>query len=360
MDVLVTGGAGFIGSWVVKGLLDRGCKVVALDDLSNGSMRNISNNMIQYPESLKFIEGDVRDNNLLRSLFDENNFEVCFHLAASINVQDSIDNPRLAFENDTVGAVNVLEQCRRVSRTSHLTTCNAAACKGVEFEMAAEELPHGQADDKSAAPARQCKLVFMSTCMVYDMADMESDAGINELHPTKASSPYAGSKIAAENMVMSFWYAYGHPITIIRPFNTYGPLQKSSGEGGVIAIFIKNALDGKAISIYGDGRQTRDFLYVEDCADFVIRAGLSARTNGRILNAGFGKDISINQLAHMISGGSTQIKHIRHIHPQSEIARLLCNYDKAEELLGWTPKISLEEGIRRTREWIEAGEYTGD
>jgi nucleoside-diphosphate-sugar epimerase len=189
--------------------------------------------------------------------------------------------------------------------------------------------------------------------MVYDMASADSLYGIDELHPTKASSPYAGSKIAAENLVMSYWHAYGHPVTVIRPFNTYGPFQKTGGEGGVIAIFIKTALDGDTLNIYGDGAQTRDFLYVDDCAEFVISAGLSGLTDGQVLNAGLGRDVMINELAEMIAAGTaSDIKHVEHIHPQSEIAKLLCNYNKAETLLGWRPKTGLEEGIRRTREWI--------
>lgn len=309
MKILVTGGAGFIGRWVVKKLLDDGHTVWILDNLSNGKEENISE-FINSERLVEFVKGDIKDNRTLDKLFN-NEFDVCYHLAASINVQDSIDDPRTTFENDVVGTFNVLEQCRR-----HNT-----------------------------------KMVFMSTCMVYDRASDKN--GITEVHPTKPASPYAGSKIAGENMVLSYWYAYGLPVVVIRPFNTYGPFQKTSGEGGVVAIFIKRSLEGQTLNIYGDGNQTRDLLYVEDCAEFVTATGYSDSVNGEIVNAGLGRDISINDLALLIAQSKNSIRHVEHIHPQSEIQKLLCNYQKAKKLLGWEPKTSLEEGIRKTKEWIE-------
>lgn len=309
MKILVTGGAGFIGRWVVKKLLEDGHEVWILDNLSNGRRENIDEFSCN-PLLKDFIIGDIKDNELLTDIF-KNKFDICYHLAASINVQDSIDDPKTTFYNDTVGTFNVLEQAKK-----HNT-----------------------------------KITFMSTCMVYDKATDER--GITEEHPTKPASPYAGSKIAAENMVLSYWYTYKLPAVVVRPFNTYGPFQKTNGEGGVVAIFIKNALEGKTLNIYGDGTQTRDLLYVEDCARFVVEAGYSDKTNGEIINAGSGRDISINDLALLIAKDEKLIKHVPHIHPQSEIQKLLCNYSKAERLLGWKPQYTLEEGIKKTREWIE-------
>ena len=308
MNVLVTGGAGFIGRWTVKKLLEDGHKVWILDNLSNGSLDNI-NEFYSHESLMEFVQGDIKDKGMLERIF-ENKFDICYHLAASINVQDSIDDPGATFENDVVGTFNVLEQCRK-----HNT-----------------------------------KLVFMSTCMVYDRAD--SEKGIDELHPVKPASPYAGSKIAGENLVLSYWYAYKLPVVVIRPFNTYGPFQKSSGEGGVIAIFIKGREEGKVLNIYGDGKQTRDFLYVEDCADFIIRAGYSDKADGQIINAGTGEDITINDLALLIVKDKFRIEHVAHIHPQSEIQKLLCNSRKACSLLSWRSRVSIAEGIAKTEKWI--------
>ncbi|KJS81123.1 MAG: NAD-dependent dehydratase [Peptococcaceae bacterium BICA1-8] len=310
MRALVTGGSGFIGRWVVNELLKDGHLVWVVDNLTNGRVENIFN-FLTKPNFRDFIQGDINNSQLLADIF-KNNFDICYHLAAGINVQDSINDPAATFENDTIGTFKVLEGCRR----------------------------------------NKVKLVFMSTCMVYDRA--LNIQGIKETHPTKPASPYAGSKIAAEDMVLSYYYAYDMPIVIVRPFNTYGPFQKTGGEGGVVAIFIKNKLAGKDLIIYGDGTQTRDLLYVEDCARFVVEAGYSQSVEGEIINAGLGRDISINDLAMLIVGNEQKIKHVTHIHPQSEIKKLLCNFEKAKSLLNWQPQTELEEGIKKTEEWIKS------
>ncbi|MEK4076507.1 GDP-mannose 4,6-dehydratase [Paenibacillus sp. FSL M7-0656] len=312
MKILLTGGAGFIGRWVAKHLLSEGHQLWILDDLSNGREENISE-FKEHPGFIQFINDSILNETLLEDLFNENHFEICYHLGASINVQDSIDDPRTTFNNDTIGTFYILEQCRK-----HNT-----------------------------------KVIFMSTCMVYDRCNDET--GITENHSTKPASPYAGAKVAAENMVLSYYHTYGLPTVVIRPFNTYGPFQKTGGEGGVVAIFINNHLKGIDLNIYGDGTQTRDLLYVEDCAKFVVSAGFSDAVNGEIVNAGLGKDISINNLASLITGNLMKIKHIEHIHPQSEIQKLLCNSGKATSLLDWKPEVTLEEGIARTKTWIQQG-----
>lgn len=307
MKILVTGGAGFIGRWVVKRLLDDNNRVWVLDDLSNGSEENLKE--FRKNPNLEMKIGDIKDAGLLSELFS-NNFDICIHLAASIIVQESIDNPRKTFENDVIGTFNILEEARK-----HNT-----------------------------------KFVFMSTCMVYDRASM--DGAISETHPTKAASPYAGAKLAGENMTQSYFHAYGLPIVILRPFNTYGPYQKATGEGGVVSIFIQKELKDDLLNIYGDGTQTRDLMYVEDCAEFVVQASYSKAANGEILNAGLGEDITINELAGIICKDKGKIRNVKHIHPQSEIPKLLCDYSKTKKLLGWEPKTSLIEGISKTQGWM--------
>jgi UDP-glucose 4-epimerase len=308
MNILVTGGSGFIGRWVVGKLLKDEHRVWVLDNLSNGERRNLDEFIDN--ENLEIIIGDIKDNSVLSVLF-KNRFDICIHLAASIIVQESIDHPRKTFDNDVIGTFNLLEESRQ----------------------------------------NKCKFVFMSTCMVYDTA---SGGGVlSEKHPTKAASPYAGAKLAGENMVLSYYHAYNMPTVILRPFNTYGPYQKATGEGGVVSIFIRKELDKGNLNIYGDGYQTRDLMYVEDCADFVVKAAYSDVVNGQILNAGSGRDISINDLASIICKDPNRIIHVKHIHPQSEISKLLCDYSKAKKLLGWEPKTMLGEGIQKTRDWIK-------
>ena len=148
-------------------------------------------------------------------------FDLVYHLAASINVQDSIDDPGTTFANDVVGTFNLLEECRR----------------------------------------HQSKMVFMSTCMVYERS--LDERGIDEHHPVKPASPYAASKLAGEALTLSYYYAYCLPTLVFLPFNTYGPFQKASGEGGV-AIFITGPC-GQENLIFMDGTQTRDLLYVRLC-----------------------------------------------------------------------------------------------
>lgn len=307
MNVLVTGGTGFIGRWVVKKLLDLENQVSVLDNYSNSSSKNIDD--FKDNPGFNMIGGDIVDKKKLSKIFN-NGVDVCIHLAASIIVQDSIDNPGKTFENDVIGTFNVLEEARKYDT----------------------------------------KFVFMSTCMVYDTA---LGGAISEMHPTKAASPYAGAKLAGENMVQSYYHAYGLPAVILRPFNTYGPYQKSSGEGGVVSVFLNKELKGEVLNIYGNGMQTRDLMYVEDCADFVVRAAFSDKANGEILNAGSGRDITINSLAELICKDKERIKHVTHIHPQSEIQKLLCNYSKARKLLDWEPETDLKIGIKKTRDWIQ-------
>lgn len=328
MNILVTGGAGFIGRWVVDKLLNEGHTVTAFDNLTNGSIYNI--NEFKTNPSFKFVEGDIRNEKLLDEVFYEK-FDIIYHLAASINVQDSIDDPRTTFYNDTVGTFNILEKAR-------------VQMYGKNFKMDGDNIILDKNEE-----TYPCKVVFMSTCMVYDKA---GDRGIDENHLTKPVSPYGGSKIAAENMVLSYYNAYKLPTVVIRPFNTYGPYQKTGGEGGVVAIFLKNSLHGKDINIYGTGEQTRDLLYVKDCARFVVMAGFSEKVNGEIVNAGTGRDVAINELAEIISKDRVNINHVKHIHPQSEIMKLLCDYSKAVELMGWKPEYSLEKGIEETEMWI--------
>lgn len=328
MNILVTGGAGFIGRWVVEKLVNDGHIVTIFDNLSNGKMENIQE---FDKDKVRFIKGDVNEKEDLDKVFEEK-YDIVYHLAASINVQDSIDNPKETFFNDTVGTFNILDRAKR-QMFGEKGTMNGANWHLNERE---EVCP--------------CKVVFMSTCMVYDTSNED---GIAETHAVKPVSPYGGSKIAAENMVLSYYNTYKLPTVVIRPFNTYGPFQKTGGEGGVVAIFIKNSVLGVPINIYGTGEQTRDFLYVKDCADFVVQAGYNSSVNGEIVNAGTGRDISINELSMLISKNRVPINHVKHIHPQSEILKLKCDYSKAKKLMKWQPKYSLEKGIIETEKWVK-------
>lgn len=313
MTILITGGAGFIGRWVVRDLLNRKISVVILDNLSNGRLENIS----EFEDDVNLNEviiGDITDKEMIGNLFKKYQFEKCIHLAAQINVQESLDHPERSFNNNIIGTYNILEECTKY----------------------------------------RSKLILIGTCMVYDLAN--SQKPISETHDTKPASPYAGSKLAAEEIALSYYYGFKLPVVILRPFNVYGPFQKTNMEGGVVSIFVKRKLQNKNLMIYGDGTQTRDLMYVEDCADFIVKSVNSTQCVGQIINGGTGKDISINNLAQLIIKNKEMIEHVPHHHPQSEIMKLVCNNSKAKELLGWEPKISLEEGINKLELWLKENE----
>ena len=306
-NIIVTGAAGFIGRWVVGELLDRGHTVHGLDDLSNGSHRNVAE--FDSNDQFELVEGDVCSKETVDSLFDDT-VDACIHLAAEIDVQESLEDPQSHFESNVVGTQNVLEACRRTDT----------------------------------------RLGLVGTCMVYDMADSES--GISETHPVKPASPYAGSKLAAENLAESYYHGYDLPVVILRPFNTYGPFQKTGMAGGVVSIFTSRDIDGEPLKIFGDGTQSRDLLYATDCARFIVEGTFCEEATGEVLNAGTGSDISINDLAELIATEDTEITHVEHHHPQSEVQTLRCDPTKAEAMLDWEPEVSLAEGVDRLRAWL--------
>lgn len=305
-QAVLTGGSGFIGRWVAKALLDEGWSVVALDDFSNSSPENVA----EFASDPRFdlIEGTIADRHAVARAF-AGKPSLCLHLAAQIRVQDSIDDPVSTFLPDVDGTLFVLEAAR--------------AC-GAPF-------------------------LFMSSCMVYAEA---TGGPITETHPVRPASPYAASKLSGEFLTLSYGLAYGHPVSVVRPFNTYGPFQRTTGEGGVVAIFCDRALRGEPIDIFGDGTQTRDLLYVEDCAELVLRAALSDSARNRVLNGGTGRDVSILELAEIVGGGRVATQHVAHPHPQAEIQRLVCDSSTTESILGWHAATSLENGVEQTAEWL--------
>jgi len=304
--VIVTGGVGFMGRWMSKHLVELGHDVRILDNLSNCTEENIRAFRHELGEC---VIGDIKDRHVLELLF-KGGVDVCIHMAAAINVQESIDNPRKCLEDNVVGTFNVLEECRR----------------------------------------HRCRIVFISSALVYATAD--GDQIIAEDHPLNPSCPYAASKISGEKMVIAYHKTYDLPAVILRPFSIYGPWQRSDSEGGVMSIFINNKLMEKSLNIYGDGEQGRDFFYIEDCAEFIALSAFSDKTNGEILNAGSGQEMKIKELARIIGNGEVDIRFVDHHHLHAEIMHMKADAGKAKCLLNWEPKTDLQEGIRKTTDWL--------
>lgn len=294
--VLVTGGAGFIGSHLVDRLVDEGCQVVVLDDLSSGSLENIRSHLTS--RRVRFLEGDVRGSEAVEEVVKDVNL-VC-HLAAVVSVPDSMREPLLTHEVNATGTLNLL-------RTS--VNC------GVE------------------------RFVYLSTCAVYGEADY---LPVDETHPTNPISPYAASKLAAEHYCKAFQQAYGLKTVILRMFNVYGPRQSA----GVVAQFIQHVKSGDSPIIYGNGRQTRDFLYVRDAVNAIMLALNHNEAVGQVFNLGTGKATMINGLArllHRIFG--RELKPMRKDPRVGDVRQSCADIGKAEKELGYEPRFSLEAAL---------------
>jgi len=300
---LVTGGAGFIGSHLCEKILNMGHAVVCLDNFYNGNLNNIRG--FFNHENFYFVEGSVLDKELLKELAMDCDY--IFHLAAQIHVEKSIIRPDETLEINLQGTKNVLDIC---TRYKHLS------------------------------------MTMASSAEVYG----EAEGPHSELSPLRPQSPYAASKVAAESLCVSYYHTYNTNVRIVRNFNTFGPRQKSSGYGSVIAIFVRRALDGKPLIVYGDGEQTRDYQYIEDVIEgYMIAKDIPA---GEVVNTGFGKDYSINNIAKIIIELSNSKSNIMHVDPRpGEVKKLNSNTEKIKHY-GHVNKYSLEIGLQKYVNWV--------
>jgi len=310
MKLLITGGAGFIGSHLCDKYTQEGHTVLCLDNFMSGNLINIRH--LLDCRNFKLIKGDVRDYDLLEKIARD--VDVIFHLAAQIHVDRSYVEPKLTYEVNVMGTQNVLEAAR-------------------------------MHDAK--------KIIYASTSEVYGSA---LHVPIDEKHPLNAPHPYGASKIAADRMCYAYIKTYGMDISILRPFNIFGPRQRDIGYGGVISIFTRRVLSNISPIIYGDGLQTRDYTYIEDA----VRAYDSVLNHdgpiGEPVNFGSGKEVSILDLANMIielCGKKGVIKPV-HIGPRiGEVKRLIADATRAKNLLGWETKHKLEEGLKTFVHWYQ-------
>jgi UDP-glucose 4-epimerase len=303
MNCMVTGGAGFIGSHVVEALLEKGAVVTVFDDLSSGKRENLA-------AAAMLRTGDVRDKRAVGAAV-AGGVDYVFHLAAQIDVRKAVEDPGLDAQVNVGGTINVLNVCV----ASHVRRFVMSSTGGALY------------GEPSALPA-------------------------NEQSAIRPLSPYGVSKYCAEQYVEYFHRMYGLETVILRYANVYGPRQDPNGEAGVVGIFARRILLGQKCIIYGDGEQTRDFVFVDDVAQANM---LAMQGPLGTFNIGTGVETPLNQL---LAAFERVVGHpvARQHEPArgGEVQRIALNAEKARHEMGWKPSVSLEDGLAQTLEWVGA------
>jgi UDP-glucose 4-epimerase len=314
-SVVVTGGAGFIGSELVRQLAARGDRVVAIDNLVNGKRENLHEVL---SERVSLLEKDIRD--LAAIVPHLREARVVYHLAC-LGVRHSVHSP---YENHDVNA------------TATLRLLAASREAGVP------------------------RFVYVSSSEVYGTARW---APMTEEHPTYPSTVYGGSKLAGECYTRAYFETYGYPTVVVRPFNTFGPRSHHEGDSGeVIPKFLLRCLAGKPLIVFGDGRQTRDFTFVSDTAAGIVLAGKEPKAIGQTINLGSGREITINDLARQVAevaGRSEAV--VEHDAPRpGDVLRLYADMSRARDLLGYAPATTMAEGLSRLLAWYRSQPATAE
>jgi UDP-glucose 4-epimerase len=301
LKVLVTGGAGFIGSHVVDRLVEGGYEIRVLDDLSMGKLGNIQSHLSSG--KVEFVRGDIRDASLVNKILEGVN--VVIHMAALVSVPLSVENPNLTFDINLLGTLNLL----RSSIVKHID-----------------------------------RFVFISSCAVC--GDPES-LPVTEQARTNPISPYAESKLIGERYCLGFSERQLLHSVVLRFFNVYGPRQGMNEYSGVITRFIDRCKQKLPLTIYGDGSQTRDFVNVKDVAEAILASTKSNKAEGEIFNIGSGKPTTIKELAETVlelTGVGSKISYEK---PRAgDIKDSYADITKAKKFLSYEPKVSLREGLQ--------------
>ncbi|WP_298675577.1 NAD-dependent epimerase/dehydratase family protein [uncultured Megasphaera sp.] len=305
MKVLITGGAGFIGSHILAQLQGRrDMDVVVFDNLSSGSKEHV-------PAGMELVEGDVCDKDAVDALFAAHHFDAVIHLAAQTMVPTSVEQPVLDCRVNLEGVLHVLEACR-THGTGHILFSSSAAVYGDNLNIPLKET--------------------------------------ERLVPT---SPYGITKMTTEHYLRVYHELYGMDATVFRFANVYGERQGEKGEGGVVSIFCKLLSQHQGITVFGDGNQTRDFVYAGDIAQAIIR---SLPLKGcHTMNVSTGQETSINDLIRSFEKAVGYTVPVQYTAPRTgDILRSVLSNEALKRDLGFVPEMDLEEGIRRTYDWYRS------
>jgi UDP-glucose 4-epimerase len=303
MKALVTGAAGFIGSHVANWLLKDGVQVVALDDLSGGYLENV-------PPGARWVQGSVTDHVLLRQLFEEEAFDYVYHLAAYAAEGLSHFIRRFNYENNLIGSVNLI----------NLSVLHEIRC-----------------------------FVFTSSIAVY---------GRNQLPMTEdltpqPEDPYGVSKYAVELDLRAARHQFGLEYVIFRPHNVYGEHQNIGDKyRNVIGIFMNQILQGKPLTIFGDGTQTRAFSYVDDVAPVIARAPSNPKAYGEVFNVGGDVPYTVAELAQVVSEAMGALPDIRYLKARNEVQHAYCSHGKVRRYFDLPAPVPLRDGIGRMADWV--------
>jgi len=304
--ILVTGGAGFIGSHLVNRLLADGCRVVVLDDLSSGKMQNLERHLNE--PNFRFVKGDIRDKKTVNSVMGD--VDAVIHEAAFTSVPLSIKNPKLTNDVNISGTLNLL-----TSSVKKNIGC----------------------------------FVLASSAAVYGVA---TKLPITENSSTQPLSPYGESKLGAEKKCQEFWKTNGLKTICLRYFNVYGPRQTGGEYAGVIFQIFDRLQNNLPPIIYGDGKQTRDFIYVDDVVDATILA-LNSKAAGETINVGTGRATSVIQVCQTLQKimGKTALEPVHEAPRAGDIRHSQADVTKAKKILGYKPRFSLEDGLKKFVAW---------
>ena len=303
MKILVTGGAGFIGSNIVDELIEKKHKVVIVDNLATGNIKNVN-------KKAKFYKVSVCDKKKIDEIFKKEKIDIVIHHAAQLDVRKSVEDPCVDADVNIKGALNILEACKNTKVKKIIF----ASSGGTIYGECGTKAP----DEKSFA---------------------------NPL------SPYGVAKLSVEHYIKAYSALYGLKYTILRYANVYGPRQDVNGEAGVVAIFIGRMTANKEVFIFGNGKQLRDYVYVKD----VVSANIKSLTKGNneIINIGTQKTFSVNQLVKELSV-ITNYKNKPVFKPKrnGELFKSFLNISKAKKVLNWEPEVSIKEGLKNTVEYF--------